>query len=188
MATLYAIYCVKARVGWPGVCLAINLAFLSNDVLKYLIKWCDNLSDNTNFEDHKETNSFTEDDFSTECEYTSPTGTEKEEQDKVHSCKSASKPASPPSYVEKPKESTFKKVVKEDINSIIEMERILSSGNHYEALGFPRQKKIDFVSLKKEYHKKVCYSIYRITYVVYLIICSHVPKNFLFIQIYRHLV
>ncbi|KAK4439616.1 hypothetical protein Salat_0296500 [Sesamum alatum] len=45
MATLYAMYCVKVRVGWLGVFLAINLAFLSNDVLNYLTNGVDNLSE-----------------------------------------------------------------------------------------------------------------------------------------------
>ncbi|KAK6123863.1 hypothetical protein DH2020_042396 [Rehmannia glutinosa] len=154
MATLYAMYCVKVRVGWVGVFLAINLAFLSNDLLNYMIKWCDNLSESTHFEEHKESDSFTEDGFSTECEYSAPTDVGGEEEEKLHSCKSASKPASPSSVVEKPKESAAKKLVKEDANSIIEMERILNSGNHYEALGFPRQKKIDVLLLKKEYRRK----------------------------------
>ncbi|KAL0301004.1 UNVERIFIED_CONTAM: DnaJsubfamily A member 3, mitochondrial [Sesamum radiatum] len=90
------------------------------------------------------------DDFSTECEYSTPV----EEEEKLHSCKSASKPASTSSFVEKPKESVAKQVVREDVNSISEIKRILNSSDHYEALGFPRQKKIDFMLLKKEYHKK----------------------------------
>lgn len=155
MATLYSMYCVKVQVGWLGVFLAINLAFLSNDVLNYMIKWCDNLSESTHFEEHKEADSFTEDDFCTKCEYPAPTE-EIEEEEKLKSCKSTTKPASPSSIVEKPKEVASKAVVREDGNSVIEMERILSSENHYEALGFPRHKKIDVVLLKKEYRKKVC--------------------------------
>ncbi|XP_057765331.1 uncharacterized protein LOC130986072 isoform X2 [Salvia miltiorrhiza] len=154
MATLYSMYCVKIQVGWLGVFLAINLAFLSNDVLNYMIKWCDNLSESTHFEEHKEADSFTEDDFCTKCEYPAPTEVETEEEEKLKSCKSTTKPASPSSIVEKPKEVASKAVVREDGNSLIEMERILSSGNHYEALGFPRHKKIDVVLLKKEYRKK----------------------------------
>ncbi|XP_011095670.1 dnaJ homolog dnj-5 isoform X2 [Sesamum indicum] len=153
MATLYAMYCVKVRVGWLGVFLAINLAFLSNDVLNYLIKWCDNLSESTHLDDRKESDSFVEDDFSTDCEYSASTKLEGEEEEKLHSCKSARKPASP-SFVEKPKEFAAEKVVRQDANSTIEMERILKSDNHYEALGFPRQRKIDVVLLKKEYRKK----------------------------------
>ncbi|KAL8462011.1 hypothetical protein ACS0TY_033189 [Phlomoides rotata] len=154
MATLYSMYCVKIRVGWLGVFVAINLAFLSNDLLNYLIKWCDNLSETTHFEENKESDSFTEDDFCTKCDYSSPTEVEAEEEEKLKSCKSATKPASPSSFVEKPKESSAKSVVREDVNSVVEMERILHSGNHYEALGFPCQKKIDVVLLKKEYRKK----------------------------------
>lgn len=158
MATLYSMYCVKIRVGWLGVSLAINLAFLSNDVLNYMIKWCDNLSESTHFEEHKEADSFPEDDFCTKCEYSAPTEVETEEEDKMKSCKSATTPASPSSVVEKPKESAAKSVVREDASSLIEMEKILNSGNHYDALGFPRHKKIDVVLLKKEYRKKVCKS------------------------------
>ncbi|KAG6418883.1 hypothetical protein SASPL_121089 [Salvia splendens] len=159
MATLYSVYCVKNQVGWLGVFLAINLAFLSNDVWNYMIKWCDNLSESTHFEEHKEADSFTEDDFCTKCEYSAPTEVEIEEEveveeEKLKSCKSTTKPASPSSIVEKPKEVALKAVVREDGNSLIEMERILSSGNHYEALGFPRHKKIDVLLLKKEYRKK----------------------------------
>ncbi|KAH6768163.1 Chaperone DnaJ-domain superfamily protein [Perilla frutescens var. frutescens] len=153
MATVYSMYCVKIRVGWLGVFLAINLAFLSNDVLNYMIKWCDNLSESTHFEEHREADSFTEDDFCTKCEYSSPTEVETEEEEKVKSCKSATTPASS-SIVETPKESAAKTVVREDTDSLIEMEKILTSGNHYEALGFPRNKKIDVLLLKKEYRKK----------------------------------
>ncbi|KAL7088257.1 hypothetical protein ACP275_13G116700 [Erythranthe tilingii] len=151
MATLYAMYSVKVRVGWLGVGLAINLAFLSNDVLNYLIKWCDNLTESAHFEERKESDSFAEGGFSTGCDYSAPSEVEGEEEEKLHSCKSASKPAIPSSFLETPKEFAVKKVV---ASSTVEMERILSSGNHYEALGFPPQKKIDVVLLKKEYHKK----------------------------------
>ncbi|KAL1556091.1 hypothetical protein AAHA92_11756 [Salvia divinorum] len=154
MATLYSMYCVKSQVGWLGVFLAINLAFLSHDVLNYMIKWCDNLSESTHFEEHKEADSFTEDDFCTKCDYSAPTEVETEEEEKLKSCKSATKPASPSLIVEKPKEVASKAVVREDGSSLIEMQRILSSGNHYEALGFLRHKKIDVILLKKEYRKK----------------------------------
>ncbi|PIN21072.1 Molecular chaperone (DnaJ superfamily) [Handroanthus impetiginosus] len=150
MATLYAIYCAKVRAGWLGVLLSISLAFLSNDIFNYSMKWCDNWSENTHFEEHKEPESFIGDDFSTEHGYSAPLV----EEENLHSCKSASKPASTSSFVEKPKESVAKQVVREDVNSITEMKRILGSNDHYEALGFPRERKIDLVQLKKEYHKK----------------------------------
>lgn len=151
MVTIYSLYYVKVQAGWLGVLLSINLAFLSNDLLSCLIQWCDNLSKCTNFEEHKESESFIEI-FSTDYEYS--TGTDEDE--KLYSCKSSSKLVNTSSFVEKLKESAAKHVVKEEVNSISEIKRILSSIDHYEALGFSRQNKVDVMLLKKEYHKKVC--------------------------------
>ncbi|XP_009605066.1 uncharacterized protein [Nicotiana tomentosiformis] len=152
MATIYAMYCVKVRVGWLGVGVSINLAFLSNDLMNYLLQWCDSLSERPHVEDYKESESFTEDDFSTDYESSVPV----DEPEKVHACKSKtfSDAASTSSVVTKQKEPPVKLVVREDGNSLIEMKRILDSADHYEALGVSRQKKIDAVLLKKEYRKK----------------------------------
>ncbi|XP_059282538.1 uncharacterized protein LOC132036260 [Lycium ferocissimum] len=153
MATIYAMYCVKVRVGWLGVCLSINLAFLSNDLVNYLLQWCDNLSETTHVEDYKESEPFTEDDFSTDYESSVPVD-EPEKVEKVHACKTFSNAASTSSVVIQQKEPPARSVVREDANSIIEMKRILDSADHYEALGVARHKKIDVVLLKKEYRKK----------------------------------
>ncbi|CAK9148939.1 unnamed protein product [Ilex paraguariensis] len=150
MATVYSIYCVKVRVGWLGVLLSINLAFLSNDTLNYLLQWCDNMSENTHFEEHKQSESSTEDDFSTGSDYSVST----DEAEKLNSCKSSSKMTATSSHVSKQNESSVDPVVKEDANSMNEMKRILSTLDHYEALGFSRHKKIDATLLKKEYRKK----------------------------------
>lgn len=151
MATVYALYCVKVQVGWFGVFLSINLAFLSNDLLNYLLLLCDNVSENSHVEEQKEPETVTEDEFSGGCEYSIPT----EEPEKLHSCKSSSKSAATASVINSQKESFCSKVVKEETNSIDEMKRILNSTDHYETLGFPRQKKIDATVMKKEYRKKV---------------------------------
>lgn len=151
MATVYAIYCVKVQVGWHGVLLAINLAFFSNDVLNYILQWCDKVTESPHFEEQKQSEEVMEDDFSTECDYSIPT----DEPEKVHSCKSSSKPATS-AVINIEKEScSSSKVVKEETSSADEMQKILSSINHYEALGFPRHQKIDAATLKKEYRKKV---------------------------------
>ncbi|KAI5571867.1 hypothetical protein BDE02_11G124100 [Populus trichocarpa] len=152
MATIYAIYCVKVRVGWHGVFLSINLTFFSNDILNFLLQWCDNVRESTQFEEHKETETVLEDEFfSEECEFSIPA----DESEKVQSCKSSSKPAASASVVNNQKESSARKVVvEEETSSADEMKRILDSGGHYEALGFPRHKRIDVAILKKEYRKK----------------------------------
>lgn len=150
MATIYAIYCVKVQVGWLGVLLSINLAFFSNDVLNYMIQWCDKVSESTHFEEQKQSEEVMEDDFSRECDYSIPT----DEPEKVHSCKSSSKPVTT-AVINNEKESSSSKVVKEETSSADEMQKILSSIDHYEALGFPRHQRIDAAILKKEYRKKV---------------------------------
>ncbi|EPS57513.1 hypothetical protein M569_17304, partial [Genlisea aurea] len=159
MASLYAIYCVKIRVGWIGVFLAVNLAFLSHDILNYLIKRCDKFGETAHFDDPKESSdSSKKDGFSSESDFSVPPelgGEEKPE--KFYSCKSTCKPsAATSSFVESPEESDAKNVTRQqqDADSSVEMERILRSGDHYEALGFSRHKKIDTLLLKKEYRKK----------------------------------
>ncbi|XP_048429792.1 uncharacterized protein LOC103936190 [Pyrus x bretschneideri] len=149
MATVYAIYCVKVQVGWHGVVISINLAFISNDALSYMLQWCDKVSESTHFEEQKQSETVMEDDFSGECEYSIPT----DQSEKLHSCNSSSTPST--SAVINEKEESFPiKVVKEEISSADEMKKILDSNDHYEALGFPRHKKVDAAILKKEYRKK----------------------------------
>ncbi|WCJ32390.1 Chaperone DnaJ-domain superfamily protein [Euphorbia peplus] len=149
VAAIYAFYSVKVRVGWHGVFLSINLTFFSNDVLNFLLQWCDNINANAHFEEKKESETDTQDDFSPESGYKVPIN----ESEKLQSCKSSSKPATTSSIDSKPNESSHVKIVKET-SSNDEMRRILNSLDHYEALGFPRHKRIDTASLKKEYRKK----------------------------------
>jgi len=153
VGTIYAIYCVQVRVGWLGVFLALNLAFLSNDILNFLLQWFDNVSESSHSEEHKQSETVVEEDFSEECEYPIPT----DESENLHSCKSSSKPAVTTAVVDNKKELSVKKIVREQetTSSNDEMKRILKSLNHYDALGFSRHKKIDAAVLKKEYRKKV---------------------------------
>ncbi|GKV28107.1 hypothetical protein SLEP1_g37196 [Rubroshorea leprosula] len=148
-ATAYSIYFVKVHVGWLGVFLSINLAFFSNDVLNYLLQWCDNVSESTPYEEQMEAKNVMEDEFSTECECS----VHIDEPEKVQSCKSSSKSATTSSVV-KQKDISANKVVQEEGSSADEMKKILNSMDHYEALGFPRHKKIEAAILKREYRKK----------------------------------
>ncbi|ESQ35145.1 hypothetical protein EUTSA_v10007268mg [Eutrema salsugineum] len=152
MATVYAIYCVKVRLGWPGVILSMNLAFLSNDIIICLLQWCDSVSEKTQPEEPKKPKTVTEEEFPGEFGYSSVPVEEPEK--KVHENKSANKPASPSTVVSNLKEVSSVKVVNIETDSADEMKRILNSLNHYEALGFPRHKTIDAAVLKKEYRKK----------------------------------
>ncbi|KAG4112373.1 hypothetical protein ERO13_D13G158100v2 [Gossypium hirsutum] len=148
IATTYSIYFVKDRVGWLGVFLSINLAFLSNDVLNYLVQRFDNVSETAHYEEPKESKPVMEDDLSGECEYSNPSI----DSEKVQPCKSSSKSAT--TSVINQKEVSAKRVVKEETSSADEMTRILNCTDHYQALGIPRRTKIDTAVLKKEYKKK----------------------------------
>ncbi|KAF5728212.1 hypothetical protein HS088_TW21G00357 [Tripterygium wilfordii] len=149
MATIYTIYLVKIRAGWLGVFIAINLAFFSSDVLNLLLEWCDKMREATHLDEHKESKTAMEDDFSAECEYTIPTN----EPEKQHTCNASSKPAGSSCVIKKQKELPATIAVKET-NSLDEMKRILNSKDHYEALGYTHHKRVDASVLKKEYHKK----------------------------------
>lgn len=154
MATLYSVYYVKVQVGWSGVLLSVNLAFFSNDVLSYWLQCCDNIRESTQSTEQRESEIATEDEYSGDCESSSP----HEEPQKVQSCKSSSNHLASSSIIDKRKELSTRKVVREESSSLDEMKRIMSSVDHYEALGFPRHKKIDAMILKKEYRKMVCSS------------------------------
>ncbi|KAM7251718.1 hypothetical protein ACFE04_023601 [Oxalis oulophora] len=152
MATMYAIYCVKVHVGWHGVILSVNLAFFSNDLLNYMIQWCDHLSEKAQSEEQQESQAPIDDEFLREHEYTFKT---EEPPEEVHSCKSSSKPDPIKlPVVSNQEESSASKVIKEEASSADEMKSIINSVDHYEALGFTRHKKIDVTILKKEYRKK----------------------------------
>ncbi|KAI7758359.1 hypothetical protein M8C21_013720 [Ambrosia artemisiifolia] len=172
VATLYALHCVKVQVGWSGFLVSINLAFISNDALNCILKWCDDLSEKTQFEEPNFPDSFVEDEFRPESEFFDSTDSTDEpekvestdetekvkptvEPEKVKSCEPLSKkPAPTTTVINKPKESTPAAVVKTDVNAVNEMKRIIACADHYEALGLLRYKKIDAALLKKEYRKK----------------------------------
>ncbi|XP_008796784.2 uncharacterized protein LOC103712133 isoform X3 [Phoenix dactylifera] len=150
IATAYAVYCVNARVGWVGVFLSLNLSFLSNDLLNKLLQGYDDTNEGSHFEEQKSSESFVED-FSADAEYTPPTN----ESENVASVKSSCTTSTVPTVLNTQKEASSSKVIKADSMSLDEMKRIMNSANHYEVLGFPRNKSIDPKILKKEYHKKV---------------------------------
>ncbi|KAF3958918.1 hypothetical protein CMV_016219 [Castanea mollissima] len=66
VAAIYASYCVKVQVGWHGVFLSINLAFLSSDLLNFMLQWCDKMSESTHSEEQKPSARVLGDDFSEE--------------------------------------------------------------------------------------------------------------------------
>lgn len=153
MTTLYALYFVKVRLGWHGVFLSLNLAFLSNDFLGYLFRLCESAEASPHFQEGKGSEPNFED-YSGDAEGFSHAS----EPEKVSSTKSSGRiPSS--SNVDVKAATSASGNVKTGSFPLDEMERILNSSDHYEALGFSRHKHIDVGVLKKEYRKKVCSSL-----------------------------
>uniref|UniRef100_M4EB72 J domain-containing protein n=1 Tax=Brassica campestris TaxID=3711 RepID=M4EB72_BRACM len=150
----------SAKFGSAALLLIMWSCFLSLTSVSCLVyvllgMWCDSVSEKAQPEEPKKPETVLEEEFPGEFEYPSPPPVEEVPEKKVHENKSANKPASPATVVSDLKEVSSVKVVSvEETGSADEMKRILDSLNHYEALGFPRHKKIDAAVLKKEYRKK----------------------------------
>lgn len=145
MTTLYALYLVKVRLGWHGVFLSLNLAFLSNDFLSYLFQVCQTAEASPHFDDEKESKLNFED-YSGDAEDFSHAS----EPEKVSSNKSSGRNSSSTSgrnssssNVDVKPATSVSGNVKIGSYPLDEMKRILNSSDHYEALGFPRHKRID---------------------------------------------
>ncbi|CAL9178008.1 unnamed protein product [Musa hybrid cultivar] len=146
----YAVYCVNAYVGLHGIFVALNLSFISHDILNNLLQRCDCTDEGTHVKEQKESKQVMED-FSVDSEYSPPT---KEAEDAVYS-KSFCTTTKASNLSNTKKDASSSKVVIMEPTSLVEMERIMNSSNHYEVLGLLRNESVDHNILKKEYHKKV---------------------------------
>ncbi|URE41562.1 heat shock protein DnaJ [Musa troglodytarum] len=150
MATAYAVYCVNAHVGLHGVLLSLNISFISNDILNNFLQGFDGNGKGIHVKEQKEPEQVIED-FPFDSENSPLT---KETEDMTYSKSSCTTPkASKLSNTQKDASSSKVNIV--DLTSLVEIERIMNSSNHYEVLGFLRNKNVDPNILKKEYHKKV---------------------------------
>ncbi|URE40528.1 hypothetical protein MUK42_06558 [Musa troglodytarum] len=150
MATAYAVYCINTRDGLHGVFLLLNLSFISNDILNKLLQVYDDASEGTHDGEQKEWEQFKED-FSVDSECSPPA---EDAEEVVSSLSSCTTPKA--TYLTGiHKDASSSKVVIAESTSLVEMKRIMNSSNHYEVLGFLRNKIVDPQILKKEYHKKV---------------------------------
>lgn len=154
VSAAYSVYSVYVRVGWSGILLLTNLSFLSNDLLTTFLQGFDQAHESGQREEPRKSESVTED-FLGYGDLSSPGGGGgggSAAEDGAH--KAHEEPnAGDAKNIEK--DSSSNEVVKSDSSSLDEMKRIMDSSNHYEALGFPRNKSIDPALLKREYRKKV---------------------------------
>ncbi|XP_071696329.1 uncharacterized protein [Rutidosis leptorrhynchoides] len=152
VATVYEIYYAKHQIGWSGVLISINLAFLSCDALICIDEWGDDFRKTDQFKEPTVPQSFVEQEILAESKFC--VHADKFEQ--VGACKVSTKPEAITTFMKKQKKSSIISisVVKRGRNATNEMKRIVACVDHYETLGFSRYNKIDATLLKKEYKKK----------------------------------
>ncbi|KAL5541483.1 hypothetical protein UlMin_009193 [Ulmus minor] len=134
ITTVYSMYCAWAYVGWLGLLVAINLSFISSDVLIYFLK---------NYQQRR-SNSFPETPgmqgqpgfFSSEQNHASFAET------------------GPGFSFDRSPGVPSTSGADSDITSEDEVVRLLNCTDHYSVLGFSRYENVDVSLLKREYRKK----------------------------------
>lgn len=137
ITTVYSVYCAWLYVGWLGLLLAFNLAFISSDVLIYFLK--------KNIDQQSRSNPFEQ-----RAGMHGQPGFVNDEPVQASSSEngpgpSADRNAGVPST----------SGVDSDVTSEDEVVRLLNCSDHYSALGLTRYQNIDVSILKREYRKKV---------------------------------
>ncbi|KAL2341631.1 hypothetical protein Fmac_009571 [Flemingia macrophylla] len=135
ITTVYSVYCAWQYVGWLGLALAFNLAFISSDVLIYFLK--------KNIDQQSRSNPF-------------------EQRAGMHGQPGFSDEQTHASSSENgPRQSADRSAgipstsgVDSDVTSEDEVVRLLNCCDHYSALGLTRYQSIDVSILKREYRKK----------------------------------
>jgi DnaJ homolog subfamily C member 14 len=168
--TVYALYSVTSRVGWPGVLVSLNLSFLSNDFMVTLLHPPEDCTPEIPHSEQSPQNKSDPvmEDFGSGFEYSTPPPAPppRSEPEHVSAESNPYRASSAPSVLCTEKVSpscssssssvaSSSRVVKSDVVSIAEIERVMKGSNHYEVLGVPRSRTVDPKILKKEYHKKV---------------------------------
>ncbi|OVA13569.1 DnaJ domain [Macleaya cordata] len=137
ITTIYSVYCARVYVGWLGLLLALNLSFISSDVLIHFLK--------NNVNEHRRSYRPQEQtpemrgqpgSFFAEPMNASPSET--------GFGKATDRSAGEPSTSGADMELTSEE----------EVVRLLNCTDHYTALGLSRYENIDVSSLKREYRKK----------------------------------
>ncbi|KAL9240615.1 hypothetical protein vseg_014813 [Gypsophila vaccaria] len=133
ITTVYSVYCAWVYVGWLGLLVALNLSFISSDVLIYFLKH--NIDDQRS-NSYERTDGFREQSsFTGEAHFPPSDFGSGESMDRNAGDASTS--------------GTDAEITSED-----EIVRLLNCTDHYSALGLTRYQQVDVSVLKREYRKK----------------------------------
>lgn len=133
ITTVYSVYCAWQYVGWLGLLLAFNLAFISSDVLIYFLK--------KNIDQQSRSNPFEQ--------RAGMHGQPGFSDEPTHASSSENGPS-----VDRNAGTPSTSGVDSDVTSEDEVVRLLNCSDHYSALGLTRYQNIDVSILKREYRKK----------------------------------
>ena len=138
ITTIYSVYCAWMYAGWLGLLLALNLSFISSDVLSYYLK------NNINQQGRPDGNP-----EQTNGMHSQP-GFFNDES--VHAPFSENVPGF---SADRGPGVASTSGVDTEITSEDEIARLLNCTDHYSALGLSRYQNVDVNVLKREYRKKV---------------------------------
>eukprot|EP01018_Ginkgo_biloba_P031101 Gb_02690 [translate_table: standard] len=150
VTTVYSMYCAKIRIGWLGLVLCMNLAFISNDILIHLLKGNVNENESKCVDDQSDETKGKARNFCNGSGSTGPNG----EEARVPKGRPSGESSQTAKFVEIHGESSSSGLAEADTSSAQEVLRILHSSDHYAALGLSRNGDIDVAVLKREYRKK----------------------------------
>ncbi|KAH9312451.1 hypothetical protein KI387_027486, partial [Taxus chinensis] len=147
---LYSIYSAKFHVGWLGIILCMNLAFISGDILIYFLKSGANDSKEKGFDQQARAANGGARNFSNGSGYGGPSS----EHGNFTSHRSFGESSQSSRSVDNNEGPSTSGSGGGDPTSEEEVIRLLDSPDHYAALGFSRYDNMDVALLKREYRKK----------------------------------
>ncbi|KAK7246239.1 hypothetical protein RIF29_41100 [Crotalaria pallida] len=136
ITTVYSVYCAWLYLGWISLLLAFNLAFISSDVLIYILK--------KNIEQQSRSNPFEQ-----QAGMHGQPGSFNDEQSQASFSENGPGPS-----IDRNAGAPSTSGADSDVTSEDEVVRLLNCSDHYSALGFARYQNIDVSALKREYRKK----------------------------------
>ena len=138
ISTVYSVYCAWMYVGWLGFLIALNLAFISSDILIYFIK--------NNINQHRSPEGSTEQTPGMEGQQSFFNS------EHMHA---SSFETGPGISVDRSPGAPSTSGADSEITSEDEVVRLLNCTDHYSVLGLSRYENVDVSLLKREYRKKV---------------------------------
>lgn len=147
---MYSIYSAKFHVGWLGMVLCMNLAFVSSDILIYFLKNNANEGKERGFDSQSEGTNGRARNFSHAFGYSGPHG----EETNFASARQFGESSQYSQSEDSERGPSTSGSAGGDPSSEEEVFRLLDSPDHYAVLGLSRYQNIDVAILKKEYRKK----------------------------------